>query len=763
MKKYSNFGHFRFSRATWSVLALAVGLVILSAANLVYRFTLPTDGWAVRVSDDIENSDWVYWENLVGVPSGLQPEDVVTAVNGQSIAGLATNVTVPPPPGWAAGQRVEMRVMRQEQALSLSVPIVHWTFLALGRNFALQFEGIIGLLGGLLLFTLALATIYRRPEVPAARALLLLSAAFLILMISGLLPDGISVQFNRPAFYATRVFSNLLFILLLTPSLLVFTLLFPQPKRILQRYPWFVLAPYAAGILISILMSTNAEFLVAGLLATLGMVIGSLAGLIHSAFTQRDSISRAQLRWAGGGFFTGLALMLLVFPVNSGWIADPWLAHILGSGFHLGFTVIGVALAIAIQRYHLFDIDILINRALVYGVLTALIIAIYVFVVGYLGTIFRTENNLLISLAATGLVAVLFQPLRDRLQRGINRLMYGQRDEPVAVLSRLGARLEATLVPDEILPGLLDTVVQALKLPNAAIDLRVGDEWKVQAQSGLLAESGQAAPPFETFPLIYQGETIGQMRVSARAPGEHFNPADRLLLTNIARQAGAVARSVQLTAALQQSRQQLVTAREEERRRLRRDLHDGLGPQLASQTLTIDAINKLIERNPEKARELLEHLKTQSQAAIQDIRRLVYELRPPALDELGLVEALRTGTAQHGQAGNCVEITTDPDPLPALPAAVEVAAYRIAQEAITNAVRHAQARNCMVNLMVQNRRFDLTIADDGPGFPAEFHYGVGLNSMRERVEELGGQVRFTNPPEGGARVQVWLPLPGADE
>jgi signal transduction histidine kinase len=264
----------------------------------------------------------------------------------------------------------------------------------------------------------------------------------------------------------------------------------------------------------------------------------------------------------------------------------------------------------------------------------------------------------------------------------------------------------------------------------------------------------------ETFPLIYQGQTIGQLRVAPRAPGESFNPADRLLLTNIARQAGAAAHAVQLTAALQQSRQQLVTAREEERRRLRRDLHDGLGPQLASQTLTIDAIGRLLERDPSTAKELLEHLKVQSQTAIQDIRRLVYNLRPPALDELGLVEALREGVRQ---AGSLVEITTEPDPLPPLPAAVEVAVYRITQEAITNVLRHARAENCIVTMRAKDQRIDLSIADDGPGYPPDFHSGVGLNSMRERTEELGGQIHFENRPGGGARVQVWLPLPGGEE
>ena len=206
-----------------------------------------------------------------------------------------------------------------------------------------------------------------------------------------------------------------------------------------------------------------------------------------------------------------------------------------------------------------------------------------------------------------------------------------------------------------------------------------------------------------------------------------------------------------------------MTAREEERRRLRRDLHDGLGPQLASQTLTIEAINKQLNQNPAEARDLLDHLKSQSQGAIQDIRRLVYGLRPPALDELGLVEALREGLNQIEPADILVEIKTTPQPLPALPAAVEVAVYRIAQEAITNVIRHAQAHHCAVLISAQDHHLDLSISDDGRGYLAGSHHGVGLSSMRERAEELGGTIRFENQPGGGACVQVSLPLPGEEQ
>jgi signal transduction histidine kinase len=515
----------------------------------------------------------------------------------------------------------------------------------------------------------------------------------------------------------------------------------------------YVLAEYSFPVPDALLAASQQAFVVVPLAFLL-----ILLTQIYRYLRGSTLVERAQIKW----FVIGFALMVGLGQAIDMLTGTDSTAAMTELGFRgdfdeLSMLIIPITIGIAILRYRLFDIDVIINRALVYGSLTALVIGLYVIVVGYLGSLLRAENNLLISLFATGIVAVLFQPMRDWLQRGINRLMYGRRDEPVTVLSQLGARLEQTVLPDEILPGLVDTVAQALKLPYAAITLKVAEEYKIQAETGRVLGST------ESFPLVYQGEAIGQLLVARRAPGEDFNPADRLLLTNIARQAGAVAYSVRLNTALQQSRQQLVTAREEERRRLRRDLHDGLGPQLASQTLTISAVSKFLETNPEKARELLGHLKTQSQTAIQDIRRLVYDLRPPTLDELGLVEALRKGIGQHNSAEGSIDIITDPDQLPALPAAVEVAVYRIAHEAITNTVRHAHAQRCTVTILVQDHHLDLTIADDGRGYPADFRFGVGLNSMRERAEELGGTIRFENQPAGGAAVQVRLPLPGDEK
>jgi signal transduction histidine kinase len=378
----------------------------------------------------------------------------------------------------------------------------------------------------------------------------------------------------------------------------------------------------------------------------------------------------------------------------------------------------------------------------------------------------QARGNLLVSLLAAGLVAVLFAPLRERLQRGVNRLMYGERDDPYAVLSRLGQRLEATLEPSAVLQTIVETVAQALKLPYVAVALQQDGELVTAA------EYGTSVGEPTIMPLVYQKETVGGMILSPRTPKEPFSPADRHLLEDLARHAEVAVHAVRLTADLQRSRERLVTTREEERRRLRRDLHDGLGPQLATQTLKLDAARNLLMHEPKAADALLGELKAETQAAIADIRRLVYALRPPALDELGLVSAIHEQATNYGlpqrpegetdHANTVVFSLEAPDQAPPLPAAVEVAAYRIAQEAITNVARHARARTCRIRISL-GKELQLEIIDDGVGLPLDRHAGVGLTSMRERAAELGGSCVIEPMPTGGTRVLVRLPLPPSEE
>jgi two-component system NarL family sensor kinase len=349
--------------------------------------------------------------------------------------------------------------------------------------------------------------------------------------------------------------------------------------------------------------------------------------------------------------------------------------------------------------------------------------------------------------------------------------MYGERDDPVTVLSRLGQRLEGTLAPDAVLPSLVETVAQTLKLPYVAIETMndhgsdsqpVTDSFSNGVSSPTIFY-GTPQPDAIRLPLVYQSETIGQLLVAPRAPGEPLSPMDRHLLDNIAHQAGMAVHAVNLTADLQRSRQRLVATREEERRRLRRDLHDGLGPNLASQGLKLAAVKQLLENNPTAAIPLLDQVMEQNKSTVADVRRLVYGLRPPALDELGLVAAIRDHVSgMDGKSALQIEITEPTDGLPPLSAAVEVAAYRIVLEALTNVIRHAQARHCTILFSVSRNGpgdvLGIEIQDDGKGIPEAHRAGVGLRSMRERAEEIGGTSVVESTGRQGTCVNVKIPL-----
>jgi signal transduction histidine kinase len=297
----------------------------------------------------------------------------------------------------------------------------------------------------------------------------------------------------------------------------------------------------------------------------------------------------------------------------------------------------------------------------------------------------------------------------------------------------------------------VETIAQALRLPHVAIELGHGDDLEPVAIYGRVEGEPLAVP------LVYQAEPIGRLLLGPRGPGEPFSPADRRLLGDLAGPVAMAASAVQLTTDLQRSRQRLVTALEEERRRLRRDLHDGLGPTLAGVTLEIGAA-----RDPAAADALLARLQAETKAATAEIRRVVYGLRPPALDELGLVgaireEANRFAAAEQADAAALVVSVQAPEDLDGLPAAVEVAAYRITLEALTNVARHAHARHCTIHLTVHDE-LEVAVTDDGSGLPADYHAGVGLTSLRERAAELGGTCTVASVATGGTAVRANLPI-----
>lgn len=517
---------------------------------------------------------------------------------------------------------------------------------------------------------------------------------------------------------------------------------------------------------------------IAGALELVVLLPCAVYAQIHRYRSVSQPVERQQMKWLFFGMTTTLTIFVgFNIPLTLGAFGPPdnptslVAAVVMRTIFPLGFLAVPATLAIAILRHRLFEIDVIINRALVYGALSVMVIGIYVLVVGYLGAALHDRNNLAISLIATGIVAVLFQPLRERLQLAANRVLYGQRDDPYAVLSQLGLRLEETLALDEVLPAIVETVASALKLPYVAIELP--DE--LERGTSIAAATGVPTDRSERLPLTYGH---GALVVASRAPGEVFSEQERQLLRDLARQAGvavqavrAGTQSMQLAEDLRQARQRLVTAREAERRRLRRDLHDGLGPRLASMSMRLETARDQLPAGSSAA-ELMTDLSARMQETVADIRQLVYALRPPALDDLGLVAALSEWAVQlsYGdQLGPGLAITVEAsDTIPPLPAAVEVAAYRIVQETLTNVARHSRARRCRVCLeyLTGEQQLRLNVTDDGIGLPEDLTVGVGLGSMRERADELGGSLTIGPATGCGTHIQAVLPCRwdvGADD
>lgn len=422
--------------------------------------------------------------------------------------------------------------------------------------------------------------------------------------------------------------------------------------------------------------------------------------------------------------------------------------------FATGFVLI-LAFAAAIFRYRLFDVDIFISRALVYLLLTLSLVTIYVLVAIGLGDGLNATTG--ISAPVATIVAVLaFEPLRRRLHALINRLMFGRRDDPYSVLAGLSLKLDQALTPARVPEAITTTVTATLRLPWAAVSL--GDE----EQGSILAQSGLRGSVEQRFTISNGGSHIGTLAVSPRSGERTLTNRDREIVEDLCRQSGPALASLQLTEDLQRSRERLVTAREEERRRLRRDLHDGIGPRLAGLALRVETARDIPDGSLE-LRASLDDMAERLQDTVSDIRRLVYGLRPPALDDLGLVAALRQTIEHYDLTG--VRMTIEAGDLPGLSAAVEVATYRIVQEALTNVVKHAPGAACSVTLRhdFQSNKLAIRVQDDGPGVSAEIQPGVGLNSMRERCEELGGSFSFTSRVGAGSEVVAVLPLLPSDE
>jgi signal transduction histidine kinase len=728
------------------VILTIAGLLAATVAFAAHRVATPADGTAIESGDRVVavlGRDVEAWAGFLLDPGAVRP---VVAVD-DPLALVATR------DGETAAFTAAAIPFDPVEAISAS-----WGFLVLAL--ALAASGVYAFV--------------RRPDEPAAVAVLVGGTALLASAVGWMLGLQALDFVSATGFWLYAATAGLAYALFLG-GVLRFSLVFPRPYPLVSGRPsgvvaWLVPALALLSVVVAAVMTTGrllaaveAWHLVSAVL--LIAVLGAAAVFLSSGYRRlQDPVHRLQVRWlavavalaAVGGVALWFGPQLL--------FGEPLLPS---SALPLVLLPIPVALAVAVSRRHLFDLDAVVNRSVVYGGLTAGVIVTYALMVALVGRFIPGSAPFAVAIVSAGVVAVVALPLHDRLQRSVNRLMFGDRDDPDRALRRLGQRLEASLDPQTVLPTLVETVADTMRSPYVAIELdgaedaRPGEQ-KVEAAAGRRPVDASGPRDLVRLAIVYRGRTVGHLALCPRGPNEAFSAADERLLADLARQAAPAVEAVRLTADLRRSREALISAREEERRRLRRDLHDELGAALAGSMMKAAAARTLLSTDPTRAAALLDDLATDSRGMIDEVRRIAYNLRPPALDEVGLVGTLRQHIAAFDEGdptGRVIRARLDaPDALPPLPAAVEVAALRIALEGLTNAARHSGGSTVSVRIELAGDALVVSVADDGQGLSNSAHTGVGLTSMHERAEELGGALRVESNAAGGTTVIAQLPL-----
>ncbi|MFN2562133.1 MAG: sensor histidine kinase [Jatrophihabitans sp.] len=467
-----------------------------------------------------------------------------------------------------------------------------------------------------------------------------------------------------------------------------------------------------------------------GLLLAAGTALGAVAQLV-SRYRRSSALRRQQI----GMLAAGAAFALIAAPLSVAGLGGAW-------AFAVTLLPIPFVLGFAVLARDLYDLATAANRTLVWVTLSAVIVGIYALVIAGVGSVLDRRGASWLPWIGAAAVAISFAPLRDSLQRGVNRLMFGRWDDPYEVLAALGQNLEASADVDRLLADVAMELEATLALRNVRIE---------DSRGHVLAGSTQSDGAARRLPLVAFGAPVGTL---SYVPTTLLRPRDVTLLHDLAGHIGGLLHAHGLNAELRTARERLVRAREEERRRLRRDLHDGLGPALAGHLLRLEVAARALEPASEAARSLA-LLRDEMRATMIDVRRVVEGLRPPALDELGLVGALRETLARL-TVGSTVEVGLEADEVPALPAAVEVAVFRIVNEAVTNVVRHSGAGRCAVRLQGCGDTLRLCVDDDGRGLTLDAGAGHGLDTMRERAEEIGGTLAVVSTV--GTRIQAEIPL-----
>jgi signal transduction histidine kinase len=514
--------------------------------------------------------------------------------------------------------------------------------------------------------------------------------------------------------------------------------------------------------------TTNATDVLAGvaIVVLVGCVLASVVS-ITLRYRRSRGEEREQLKW-----FVAAGAGTVVFLTGGAFLPDsaPAAARVVT---FVGVPLIPVATAVAILKYRLYDIDVVINKTVVYGALAGFITAVYVGIVAGVGALVGRSDrpSLGLSIVATAIVAVAFGPAKQRVQHLANRLVYGKRATPYEVLSEFSRRMGDAYAGEDLVPRMARILAEGTGAARARVWLRVGADLRPEAAWPAAEPVGTAVPVVDgrlpeipevsiALPVRHRDEMLGALTLTKPA-GERLTPAEEHLARDLASQAGLVLRNVRLTEELllrldelQESRRRIVAAQDEERRRLERNIHDGAQQQLVALAVKVRLARQLNDRDPVQASRQLEQVEAELGQALEDLRDLARGIYPPLLEDRGLAAALRSQASKAA-----VPATVEADGLGRYPRDREAAVYFCCLEALQNVAKYAGARSVLVR--VQEREGDLVfaVADDGAGFdPATTGYGTGLRGMADRLEALGGDLRVDSAPGRGTTVTGRIPV-----
>jgi signal transduction histidine kinase len=569
--------------------------------------------------------------------------------------------------------------------------------------------------------------------------------------------------------------------------LILVLLLFPEGKPLSSRWRWVV---WATVVILVGFVAGNAldptPVQLSPHLPRLGNPAGvrALAGFSNSPavflifvlmivavvalflrLRQSSGEERQQLKWFAYAASVSVGLLILAIPATT---LSPSLSNAMFAGaFSLGFPfLVPAAAALAILRYGLYEIDVVINKTLVYFSLAAVITAIYVGIVVGIGAVINARGNVGLSILATAIVAVAFQPIRDRSRRFANRLVYGKRATPYEILGEFSSRVGGALATEDILPRMAQTLAEGTGAVRADVWLKVGDELRNEASWPV--EAGRLEPVRSSgedvagigadlsVPVLHRGETLGAISITKR-PGEALTPTETKLATDLASQAGLVLRNVRLIEELRASRQRLVTAQDAERRRLERNIHDGAQQQLVALAVKLNIARSIATRDPAKTEAMLEQLKAEAQDALADLRDLARGIYPPLLADKGLAAALQAQARKSP-----IPVGVEAVGISRYGEDAEAAVYFSVLEGLQNIAKYAGASRAVVRLSQADGVLSFEVVDDGRGFDAgRTTYGTGLQGIADRLAALDGTLEVHSTIGAGTSIRGTVPVPAA--